>query len=390
MCAVVKAGSWSPRVASQVKPENPEWIWRDLIPAEMITVAVGLRGIGKGVFYCHVAADISNKRGLRNGRFGRVLISSHEDAEGIVLRPRLEAADANLDNIRFQQFYLPDQLLPELATYMLDEKIDLVIMDPFVSHLTGGVQRHNDSVRTVLDPLIGVLEMTKAAALIVEHPLKKVTGNMDPLNAIAGKGLVDAARMGFLFGADPANPERRLLANVKHNISLQRPTLAFQTDVVPVEGVRDEQVRLLLLEDEKVEVDPISLVMKGGDEDGRGRPAKQLAEACDFLSTYLYYVTVPVLASKVYEDAAKRGITRKTLLNARKKLGVIVDPPTGQHTMWALSDEARKAKKTELESVDPVAEEHKTDGEDSMISDEDINRFLDGDEREEEESGEDD
>ena len=219
------------RVARDVVAKKVKWLWRDRIPCGMLSVVAGKPDQGKGLLAAYVAAEVS-KRG------GNVLYSAIEDDAGMMTRPRLEAAGADLDRILLWRFHVPEQM-NELSERVRQMGIDLIVMDPFNAHLSGGISRFSDSVRKVTTPLSKLAEATGCAVMVTEHVTKKVAKDAHPLSAIggSGSGLPAACRMGYLFGIDPSDSDRRVLCPVKSNLREPPGALAFDTDVQELDVV---------------------------------------------------------------------------------------------------------------------------------------------------------
>src|SRR4051794_33090119 len=101
--------------ADEVKAESVEWLWRERIPKGMLTVVAGKPDQGKGLFAAHVASVVSN--GIDENGYPdvtkpgvKVLYSAIEDAHGLMTKPRLEAAGANLKNIKLWRFQVPSMM----------------------------------------------------------------------------------------------------------------------------------------------------------------------------------------------------------------------------------------------------------------------------------------
>lgn len=329
-----------PTRAEDVRPESVSWLWRERIPRGMISIIAGRPDQGKGLVSTLIAAEVSQTRlvDVQTGetRFGNVLYSAIEDSHGLMTRPRLEAAGANLDTVHLWRFQIPAQLA-ELEAIVIDKSIDLVVIDPFAAHLSNGVSRHSDNIRNVLNPLSELLEATGAAMVIVEHVLKRVPQTGHPLQAIggSGSGVVAASRMAFLLGIDPADEDRRVLAAVKHNICEKPRALAFDIDTETIEEVGDVP---MLVFDSEVDFDAMRLVQTS--QPGKvGRPPDKRAAAAEWLTNYLH-ASGPIMAGKVIEDAKQYGMTTKTLRRAANDMGIVRTPPGGgRNCTWELPDE---------------------------------------------------
>src|ERR1044072_4974555 len=132
--------SSNPQGAGDIDPEAIDWLWRERIPRGMITVVAGRPDQGKGLFACHIAAEVSAE-GMN------VVDSAAEDSASLMTRPRLEAASADLSRV-----FLPDDpiMLPgqieEMRQLIIRNDIALWIVDPLNAHLKG-VRRHSDNIR---------------------------------------------------------------------------------------------------------------------------------------------------------------------------------------------------------------------------------------------------
>lgn len=318
--------------ASDVKSQPVEWLWGERIPCGMITVVAGKPNQGKGLFAARVAADVSLAG-------GKVLYSAIEDDDSKMTRPRLEAAGANLDNILFWEFRLPLNGM-ELAEFVVDKEIALIVIDPLAAHLSGGISRHSDNVRTVLSPLTKLLEDTGAAVLIVEHALKRVPASGHPLDAIggSGSGVPAAARAAFVFGVDPDDEDKRILAQAKFNLGPPPKALSFEVDVDDIEDVGEQP--FLLLDDELGSFDPMRLFAKKEKGDKIGRPPDKKAAAAEWLTLYLADAGGEAKSSTVQEDAKQHGMAAKTLRRAADDMGIVKNPPGGgRNCKWALPEE---------------------------------------------------
>lgn len=325
----------NPVRASGVDPEIVDWLWLNRIPKGMITLVAGKPDQGKGLFAAHVAADVS-----ANG--GRVLYSAAEDSHGMMTRPRLEAAGANLDNVLLWRFRLP-QNGRELGEIIVNEKIDLVVMDPLASHLSGGISRHSDNIRQVLTPLTELIENTGTSVLIVEHALKRVPSSGHPLDAIggSGSGVPAAARAAFVFGKDPDDEDRRILAPAKFNLGPPPKAVAFEIDVEDLDVVGE--VPLLLVDEELMAFDPMRLFQTKTQAGKAGRPPDKRAAAAEWLTTYLADAGGPVKSSVIQEDSKQYGMSSKTLRRAADDMGVVKTPPGGgRNCKWDLPNDVKE------------------------------------------------
>lgn len=311
----------NPIVARDIQARAVEWLWERRIPRGMISVVAGKPDQGKGLFSARVAADVT-KRG------GRVLYSAIEDDHGLMTKPRLLAAGADLEKVYLWRFQVPSHI-NELRAYVERNKIDLVVMDPFNAHLSSGVSRFSDNVRKATTPLSELAEKTGCAILITEHALKKVSKNAHPLTAIggSGSGLPAAARMAFIFGVNPDDGDSRILACVKHNITQKPQSLQFEVDVDEQE-VSGDQPYLVAKGETEFDAMRLLVIEKDGSVTG-GRPADKRAAAAEWLTNHIWTAGSPVKAGQVLEDAKQVGLTAKTVRRAAEDMGIVKNPPGG-------------------------------------------------------------
>ena len=233
---------------SQVQSERVSWLWDGRIPLGKLTVLDGDPGQGKSTLAFDLAARVSTGWAMPDGSGGSepggVVILSAEDGLGDTIRPRLEAAGAELDRI----VALPDcpdkdgqgdhpPVLPddlewiEQAIQRVNAK--LVIIDPLMAYLSGTTNSHRDQdIRRVLARMAALAEETGAAILVIRH-LNKSTGGNALYRGGGSIGIIGAARSGLLVARDPEQEqdgERRVLASTKSNLGPKPESLSFHLE----------------------------------------------------------------------------------------------------------------------------------------------------------------
>lgn len=235
-------------------PARPvAWLWPGRVPLGKLTILDGDPGLGKSTLLLDLAARLTTARPMPDDPVdtqapapsshpltpSSILLISAEDAAADTVRPRLEAAGADLSRV-FLWSHLPDALgggLPELPRDVpwIDRLVGrftprLVLLDPLVAYLGRGVNPHSDQdVRRALAPLARLAEDRDLALVVVRHLAKRAARN--PLYRGGGSiGLIGAARSGLLVARDPDDPSaaRRILASLKSNLGPPPPSLAFR------------------------------------------------------------------------------------------------------------------------------------------------------------------
>jgi hypothetical protein len=288
------------------------------VPFGALTLLVGDPGLGKSLLTVELAARLS--RGALGER-GVSLLATAEDALAATVRPRLEAAGAELEYVRFlhkeadgieEGLLLPDNV-SDISLLIEEEGAKLVVIDPLAAHLPSRINSWRDqSVRVALAPLHRVAESTGAAIVLVAH-LNKGEGS-DPLQRIGGSiGIAAAARSVLLLARDPSDPEgergrRRVLAQAKSNLGSRAESLAYELHEVLLEGgVPAAYVRELGLSPYEAS----ELLASGRPERG-----SKMREAIELLQELLTAGPVPV--TEVEEAAQERGISWETMKRAKQ------------------------------------------------------------------------
>ncbi len=210
---------------ADVRPETVSWLWHPYIARGKLTILEGDPGLGKSWLTCALAAGVSHGRGLPGAEPfepGNVLMLSAEDGLGDTLRPRLDAVGADVSRV----FALAEPLtfdtagLIRLETRILEYSPSLVVIDPLFAFTGGKVDIHRaNECRAISAPLAAIAERCGCALLAVRH-LGKSRGGGHALNA--GIGSIDfaaAARSVLLVGADPDEPGKRAVVQIKNNLA---------------------------------------------------------------------------------------------------------------------------------------------------------------------------
>jgi hypothetical protein len=311
---------------SNVKPQGVRWLWPARIPLGKLTILDGDPGLGKSVLTLDLAARVT--RGLPMPFETRepgediepagVVLLSEEDGLEDTIRPRLDAAGAEVERV-LSLDRIPDGNNERLPVLPNDAPLirivcrqmsaKLVIIDPLTAFLGGDTNTHKDhDVRRALHPLAAVAKETGAAIVVIRHLNKLAGGN--PLYRGGGSiGIIGAARSGLLVARDPDNPDRRILAGTKCNLAKLPASLAFGLSAAENGALRVGWVG------ESTRTAESLLDVLRDDEDGNA-----VQEAAEFLRSILE--AGPVSAEEVRKNARKAGIAERTLLRAKAVLKV--------------------------------------------------------------------
>lgn len=243
------------RCFSDIVPKPLRWLWPGRIPLGKLTLLIGDPGLGKSLLTIDIASRVTRGTSLEaqtpSASFpdgapcesGTVIFLSAEDDAADTIRPRLDAAKADVSRVHILEAVcvkLTDGSLAEKAFNLetdcaalevaLKEHPDvrLIVIDPISAYL-GGVDSHsNAEVRGVLAPLAALAAQHGVAVLCVTH-LRKSAG-VAVYRAIASIAFTAVSRAVWAVAADPEDADRRLLLAVKQNLSANMGGLAFRIE----------------------------------------------------------------------------------------------------------------------------------------------------------------
>jgi putative DNA primase/helicase len=299
---------------SRFRPSRLEWLIEPYLPRGRLAILDGDPEAGKSHLAIDLAARLSRGGPLPTGavcdRPHTTLFLTAEDKIGDTVRPRAEAAGADLDRLIIAlgtdglPLRLPDQFA-DLARMVREHRPDLVVVDPLAAFLAAGAGLGTDQcVRRVLQPLAVLAERADCAVLLVRH-LRKL-GLLKAL--YRGLGRIEVAgvcRTVLLAARHPTDPDLRVLTVSKANLVGSRPALGYRI-------AADGQGRSVV-----VWAGPVDLTA----EAVLGRPPAPLRprdRATDWLRGEL--ASGPRPAAAVLAAAAAAGIPEITLRRAKKDL----------------------------------------------------------------------
>ena len=165
------------RRASDITAKPLHWMWQARVPIGALTLLGGREDVGKSTLAFDLAARLTRGtlEGVYFGQQRNVMIIAAEDSWEYTIRPRLEAAGADLHRVITDDpetagdINLPKSI-DALERTIGDERIALVILDPLMSRLDGKLDSHKDAeVRRGLEPLKKMADRTGAAIIGLIH-----------------------------------------------------------------------------------------------------------------------------------------------------------------------------------------------------------------------------
>ena len=317
---------WTVRAASMIPRETVEWVWPGRIPAGKLTVIEGDPATAKSTMTLDLAARVTRGSTWPDGEAGvspaSVLLLSAEDGWGDTIRPRLEAAGADLDRcicVAAREVdgehgpILRPVVIPEdigwIARLIEESAAAMVIVDVLAAYLSDRIDSHKDqSVRRLLSLLALAAARTRAAVILIRHH-NKAPGGPALYRGGGSIGIIGAARAAYAVIRDPDDPDHRLMATVKSNLAAEAPTWGYSLTDVPDLGV----ARV----DWDTEAD-----RRSASELLAGTQSSALGEAVAWLTAWRAEHPGTTSSAVLLADAEDAGIATMTLHRARKQVGL--------------------------------------------------------------------
>lgn len=228
------------RRVADIEAQPVRWLWPGRIARGKVTMLAGHPGLGKSQLALDVAAIVTAGRewpvdGICAER-GSAIILSAEDDPADTIRPRLEAAGADLARChvvdaaqdigddgkpRRRGFSLVDDLARLDAELRRIGDVAVVVIDPVTAYLGATDSHHNAEVRAILAPLADLAAQHSVAVLAISHLRKSVAGDA-VLQVTGSLAFAAAARAVYIVARDPDDRARRLMLPAKNNIGEDR------------------------------------------------------------------------------------------------------------------------------------------------------------------------
>ncbi len=239
---------------SDVQPRPVEWLWPGRFAIGKLTLLAGDPGLGKSFLTLDMAARVStgtpwpDRRSERNDPGDVILLSAEDDLEDTI-RPRLDAAGANVERIHaiqgvnwfdeetdrsFVKGFNLEVDLPALeSAIQMASGCRLVVIDPVTAFCGKADSHKNADIRGLLAPLSKLAGDYRLAVVAVTH-LNKSGGPNALYRAMGSLAFVAAARAVWLVTKDADSPSRRLILPAKNNLGPDITGLAYS--LMPAES----------------------------------------------------------------------------------------------------------------------------------------------------------
>jgi hypothetical protein len=256
---------------------------------------------------------------------GSVITLSAEDDATDTIRPRLDAAGADVGRVYIvsavraehgkghRGFNLQgDLLLLEQAIEQIGD-VRLVVIDPVSSYL-GKVDSHrNAELRAVLEPIGEMASRLGVAVLSITH-LSKGGGSTANSRFIGSIAFVAQARAAFIVARDPEDRDRRLFLPTKNNLGPEGSGIGFR--IGQVETPTGLLAPTIFWDTIPVKVSAEQAL--SGTTDLESTSSQD--EAADFLRATLR--DGPMATKKVKDEVRNAGLSWRTIRRAKEAMGV--------------------------------------------------------------------
>lgn len=311
--------------------------WRFLFPGRIafgcVSILEGRKGVGKSSIAASIAASVTGGPklpGQTRRLTGEVFWCSGEEDMGTAVRPRLEAAGADMSHVYFppqqagrawcRSLNLPSGAV-QLTAALSGRRDCVVVIDPLSSHVAAGWSLNDEQcARAVMDTLGGVASETGAAMVIMRH-LRKSTlgGSLD--QGIGSVAIGNGARSILRVDNYDLAGRERIVTHVASSVGPKQPGLLFS--LVGEEG-ESPSVKWGEAVD-MTEAEVMDLSTEAVDREESSEAKRLLRELL---------ANGPVKSREVLDEARNAGIGERTLRKAKCALGVKSHRVTVSNSSW--------------------------------------------------------
>lgn len=308
---------------SEVELQPVDWLWYPYLPFGKITMIQGDPGEGKTTLALRLAAACSAGAPLPGAKTHEpfpVLYQTAEDGLGDTVKPRLAEAGADESKV-----FCIDESGQCLS--LLDERIEsaivqtgagLMILDPVQGYLGDKVDMNRaNEIRSVLKKVSAVAERTRCAIVLVGH-LNKAQGANSSYRGLGSIDFRAAARSVLLVGRLRKEPHTRIVVHDKSSLALEGKSLAFSlgTDAgfLWLDGYGDVTSAELLC----------------------GSAAETKTSAAEELICAMLESGTEIPCEEIFRMAQQKGISRRTVNEAKKNIPGVVTRKAGRSWVWSL------------------------------------------------------
>lgn len=326
---------------AEVEEEDLDWIWYPYLARRELTILEGDPGLGKSYMAQIIGGCIVDGRSPPVVRplgkkpiKGRVAYFDIENSAGTVTKRRL--VDNNVENLTdyFQEetpFSIDDEdALDEIYDALEEFKPTLVVFDTLNTYIGKADTHKSSEVQQAFSHFRQIAKDFNCAVLVLRHLTKSKGGDKAIYRGQGSIAFTGLARVVMTVGQLPDDPNVRVMAVTKINVTKAPKALCFTIDEMPNDHSKFVWGDFVDLSSDDILA--FHAKKKGDNSD-------QIEEAKDFLVEVLD--DGPIEQNRLKRMAEKRGYTFKVLQRAAEALGIerfATGAGRGKETNWGLPE----------------------------------------------------
>jgi hypothetical protein len=319
-----------------------EWSWHPYIPKGQVCMFVGPQGVGKSYLMAYLIAVFTGAkahwpdRKLYKGELGPVILLETEGMRAEYVA-RMERFGVKPEMVVFPT-YNDDRSFMDMASYVVDIARDMDGVEKLaktegavaiiIDSLSGGhgFDEKSDSMRGLLKILSGVASRTQMPVIVVHHPRKRsgLESQKITIDRVRGSSTITqfcrSVVGGYRLSDDMTSPVR--VEIIKASFSAPGKPFGY---TINQSGIDFHEAPKIV------------------------RPPTALDIAIGFLGEQLKGKG-PVPAKELRRIAEEEGISKDTLYEAKRRLGVMseTDEKDGRNKLWVLPETIHPAIREDL------------------------------------------
>lgn len=328
-----------------VVEEELDWIWHPYLARGELSILEGDPGLGKSYMAQMVAGALVDGKRLPTDRptgrkpvKGKVAYFDMENSAGTVTKRRL--VDNGVVNLRdyLQEetpFSIDDEdALDEVYEALEELQPTLVVFDTINTYIGKADTHKSAEVQQAFSHFKQIAKDFNCAVLVLRHLTKSKGGDKAIYRGQGSIAFTGLARVVMTVGQMPEDPDIRVMAVTKINVTRPPKAICFTIQEMPKE-------RSLFVWGDHVNLNSDDILSGPADKkSGGGNASEAVEEAKAFLKETLE--DGPEEHAKIKRMAEKRSISARTLKRAADAMGIeiiITGPKARQITNWGLPEE---------------------------------------------------
>lgn len=290
------------------------WLWYPFIAIGKITLLQGDPGDGKSTMMMNLIATVTTGGRLPNGvhleKAEKVIYQCSEDGASDTIKPRLEKEGADCRKVAFINEEIACGLTLDderIRNAIIEFRPRLVVIDPIQAYLSSETDLQIAGRARRLMHHLGMWATAYDCAIVLIGHLNKKEGTKGLYRSLGSIDVVAAARSVLQVERNPENTSIRLVRQIKNSLGSDGAEIGF--------SITEEDGFQWLDSSDKQNDEAQDEVQKDSAD------FKTKAEKASFLIKKL--LAEGDMPSKgIYETLKKAGISRRTIAETKKVLGI--------------------------------------------------------------------